>query len=486
MNQNDKAAARAALAQLIYDNIQTATRHDADAVGDAALAAGWRPPVAVAVLDRTELVRILGDGQYQTTTAMADAILAAGFARAKTPAVPPPAPDAPICRVCDGGPGNNGVCLCGERAYNAPPAPAPVGHDSIGSATIDAPAPDGAASQLEAVRLAALAVMGDQYQKHATLQIVELALAELTAKRNDAVLLDDIRRNILATVPVSNDLATDSLVSELLTDYATKSRLIREAADRIVRAYRALEKITAARPDRDIVDMAEAAALDFALLRSRRDSLAQNLAIEESKTTELRAELESLRRVQTRASAALATLNGLLTDGQTEYVDTAATVVAELVDALRTSLATEAKRLDAMTQTAHKADAKRGRMAGLLNWTKAAIGDAQLEIAGIPAAVAALRADLRQAQAERNEATATAARLDGELRLALSRVASHAEELDRMTVAAQTSRSQEIRRLSLALMAATISNPNMTKAPTWPGCVASIKELFAITEGPAS
>ena len=490
MNQNDKAAARAALAQLIYDNIQTATRHDADAVGDAALAAGWRPPVAVAALDRTELVRILGDGQYQTTTAMADAILAAGFARAKTPAVPPPAPDAPICRVCDGGPGNNGVCLCGERAYDAPPAPAPVGHDSIGSATIDAPAPDGAASQLEAVRLAALAVMGDQYQKHATLQIVELALAELTAKRNYAVLLDDIRRHVLAAMPAASPTAsTPNLISALLADYAalqSAGKTATEQSNQIGRAYRALERITTARPDRDIVDMATAAADEFELLRSRRDCLKNVLADTERSRTELQAELASLLQVRARATTALATLNGLLTNAAADSVDDAADLVAELLASIRTTLADESKRLDAMNVTLHNAAAERGRMAGLLNSTKAAIGDAQLEIAGIPAAVAALRADLRQAQAERNEATATAARLDGELRLALSRVASHAEELDRMTVAAQTSRSQEIRRLSLALMTAAISNPNMTKAPTWPGCVASIKELFAITEGPAS
>lgn len=25
----------------------------------------------------------------------------------------------PICRVCDGGPGNHGVCLCGEKRYGA-------------------------------------------------------------------------------------------------------------------------------------------------------------------------------------------------------------------------------------------------------------------------------------------------------------------------------------------------------------------------------
>ena len=26
----------------------------------------------------------------------------------------------PICRVCDGGPGNAGVCLCGAKAYDGP------------------------------------------------------------------------------------------------------------------------------------------------------------------------------------------------------------------------------------------------------------------------------------------------------------------------------------------------------------------------------
>jgi hypothetical protein len=34
-----------------------------------------------------------------------------------TPSAQVAGSDLPICRVCDGGPGNNGVCLCGEHAY---------------------------------------------------------------------------------------------------------------------------------------------------------------------------------------------------------------------------------------------------------------------------------------------------------------------------------------------------------------------------------
>lgn len=34
----------------------------------------------------------------------------------------PPARDNRICRICDGGPGNEGVCLCGEEAWEQPPA----------------------------------------------------------------------------------------------------------------------------------------------------------------------------------------------------------------------------------------------------------------------------------------------------------------------------------------------------------------------------
>lgn len=591
MNKSERAAARTALADIMHQIASNAeaSKHAAEAAlaagwrpplsfeirdrediakiirqtttlpwagarvaADALLSAGLRPPVAVAALDRTELVRVLECYRVDGVERIADSILAAGFARAQAPAVPSqrepdgfayvyasPFGTGEVLRFSQGTPWNGHAPLraipywldhAGSRKPEtvAAPAPAPASNplDAIPGepgpaqlAGLDAltrvlevapsevyaapcrtlaeyiimsgwrpeaaaPAPDGSTSQLEDVRLAALAVMGDQYQKHATLQIVELALAELTTRRNDTA---DIRRHILAAAPhLSTDLATASLVSELLTHYATKAKDLRDANDRIGRAYRALERITPARPDRDIVDMAENAVHEFTLLLSRRDSLAKNLSNAESSTAGMKAELESLRRVHTRASAALSTLNGLLTDGKTEYVDDAAALVAELVDALRTSLSAESKRLDAMNSTLHKAAAERGRMAGLLNSTKAAIGDAHLEIAGIPTAVAALRADLRQAQAERNEATAAAARLDGELRLALSRVASHAEELDRMRVASQTSRSQEIRRLSLALMTATIANPNMTKPPTWPGCVESIKELFALTEVPAS
>lgn len=591
MNQNDKAAARAALADIMHQIASNAeaSKHAADAAlaagwrpplkieirdrediamiirqattlqwdearvaADALLSAGLRPPVAVADEDRTELVRILGDGQYQTTTAMADAILATGFARAKAPTVPSqrepdgfayvyasPFGTGEVLRFSQGTPWNGHAPLraipywldhAGSRKPEtvAAPAPAPASNplDAIPGepgpaqlAGLDAltrvlevapsevyaapcrtlaeyiimsgwrpeaaaPAPDGSTSQLEDVRLAALAVMGDQYQKHATLQIVELALAELTARRNDTA---DIRRHILAGAPhLSTDLATASLVSELLAHYATKAKDLRDANERIGRAYRALEKITTARPDRDIVDMAEYAVHEFELLRSRRDSLKNVLADTERSRTELQAELASLLQVRARATTALATLNGLLTNAAADSVDDAADLVAELLASIRTTLADESKRLDAMNVTLHNAAAERGRMTGLLNSTKAAIGDAQLEIAGIPAAVAALRADLQQARNDLTNANVAAARLDGELRLALSRVASHAEELDRMRVASQTSRSQEIRRLSLALMTATIANPNMTKPPTWPGCVDSIKELFAITEGKSS
>lgn len=37
-------------------------------------------------------------------------ILTAAFAQ-------PPAADSRICRVCDGGPGNDGSCLCGHRRW---------------------------------------------------------------------------------------------------------------------------------------------------------------------------------------------------------------------------------------------------------------------------------------------------------------------------------------------------------------------------------
>jgi len=42
-----------------------------------------------------------------------------------TPSAQVAGSDLPICRVCDGGPGNNGVCLCGEHAYG-PNDPAEV------------------------------------------------------------------------------------------------------------------------------------------------------------------------------------------------------------------------------------------------------------------------------------------------------------------------------------------------------------------------
>jgi hypothetical protein len=48
----------------------------------------------------------------------ADAMLTGAMPLLKAAATLRRMRNARICRICDGGPGNNGVCLCGERAWS--------------------------------------------------------------------------------------------------------------------------------------------------------------------------------------------------------------------------------------------------------------------------------------------------------------------------------------------------------------------------------
>lgn len=63
---------------------------------------------------------------------------------------PSPQPDNRICRICDGGPGNEGVCLCGAKVWEEDPpfqavAPFPLSHDphDLASAMLSAMATGG-------------------------------------------------------------------------------------------------------------------------------------------------------------------------------------------------------------------------------------------------------------------------------------------------------------------------------------------------------